>query len=300
MSVKSQQSTSANAPEQINYKQSRVNWHEAASCALQIELQDYADFLEYMEEYVLSKNNYRIDLLIIKKLTDKIIPKNIARIFRTLNLIEIKGVGSTVNTDSYYKTIGYAGLLIDQIGKRDQHSSLDVSLTLLSCRYPRKLMKHLRDERKLTVEKISPGVYHVNKETFNIQIIVTKELSSEENLYLRCLTDKLHGEGLAEQLVNDYKKHRTQEVYSRYMHQVAAANRKSREEKHMVVDEWLFEMCGTSSDEVIARAKKESEEYYQPQIDTLSSVNKQLLSEIDYLKQLLMQNNIPFKTQNPF
>ena len=300
MSVKSQRNTSTATLKQTNCKHARINWHEAASCALQIELQDYADFLEYMEEYVLGKNNYRIDLLIIKKLTDKIIPKNIARIFRTLNLIEIKGVGSTVNTDSYYKTIGYAGLLIDQIGKRNQHSSLDVSLTLLSCRYPRKLMKHLRDERKLTVEKISPGVYHVNKETFNIQIIVTKELSPEENLYLRCLTDKLHGEGLAEQLVNDYKKHRTQEVYSRYMHQVAAANRKSKEEKHMVVDEWLYEMCGTSSDEVIARAKKESEEYYQPQIDTLSSVNKQLSSENDYLKQLLMQNNIPFKTQNPF
>ena len=300
MPVSPQRNISAVTLEQTNYKQIRVNWHEAASCALQIELRDYSDLLEYMEEYVLGKNSYRIDLLIIKKLTDKIIPKNIALIFQTFNLFEIKGVGFTTSIDSYYKTIGYAGLLIDQRGKRDQYSCMDVSLTLLSCRYPRKLMKHLRDERKLTVEKISPGVYHVNKETFNIQIIVTKELPPEENLYLRCLTDKLHGEGLAEQLADDYKKHRTQEVYSRYMHQVAAANRKSKEEKHMVVDEWLFEMCGTSSDEVIARAKKESEEYYQPQIDTLSSVNKQLLSENDYLKQLLMQNNIPFKTQNPF
>lgn len=297
MSVKFQQSTSAITLKQINYKQIRVNWHEAASCALQIELRDYSDLLEYMEEYVLGKNSYRIDLLIIKKLTEESIPKNIALIFQTFNLFEIKGVGSTTSIDSYYKTIGYAGLLIDQAGERDQYSCLDVSLSFLCCHYPRKLIKHLRKERKLTVEKISPGVYYVNKETFNIQIIVTKELPPEENLYLRCLTDKLHGERLAEPLADDYRKHRAQEVYSRYLYQVVTANRKSKEEKHMVVDEWLFEMCGTSSDEVIARAKKESEEYYQPQIDTLSSVNKQLSSENDYLKQLLMQNNIPFKTQ---
>lgn len=297
MSIKSQWTTSTITFDQPNCKRTRVNWHEAASCALQIELQDYADLLEYMEEYALGKNNYRIDLLVIKKLTEQIIPKNIALIFRTFNLFEIKGVGSTVSIDSYYKTIGYAGLLIEQSGKKNQYSSLDVSLTLLSFHYPRKLLKHLRKERKLTVEKNSPGVYYVNKETFNIQIIVTKELSPEENLYLRCLTDSLHGEGLAEQLADDYKKHRKQGVYSRYMQQIAAANRKSKEEKHMVIDEWLYEMCGTSSDEVIARAKKESEEYYQPQIDNLSSVNKQLSSENEYLKQLLRQNNIPFKTQ---
>ena len=58
----------------------------------------------------------------------------------------------------------------------------------------------------------------------------------------------------------------------------------------MVVDEWLYEMCGTSSDEVIARAKKESEEYYQPKIDSLSSEN-------EYLKLLLKQNNIPFNLE---
>ena len=96
---------------------SRVNWHEAASCAFQIELKDYSDFLEYITEYVLGKNSYRIDLLIIKKLTDEIIPKNIALIFKAFNLIEIKGIGSSINIGSYYKTIGYAGLLIDQTSR---------------------------------------------------------------------------------------------------------------------------------------------------------------------------------------
>ena len=52
-------------------------------------------------------------------------------------------------------------------------------------------MNHLTMERKLTVAKVSPGAPHINKEIFNAQIIVTTKLPPEENLYLRCLTDKL-------------------------------------------------------------------------------------------------------------
>lgn len=85
----------------MSLKKSRVNWHEAATCAFQIELKDYSDILEYITEYVLGKKYHRIDLLIIKKLANVTIPKNIALIFKTFNLLEIKGIGSSVSTDSY-------------------------------------------------------------------------------------------------------------------------------------------------------------------------------------------------------
>ena len=282
MSVKSHRNASDVSLKQMNHKRSRVNWHEAASCAFQIELRDYSDLLEYITEHILGKNSYRIDVLIIKKLTDKIIPKNIALIFKTFNLLEIKGIGSSVSIDSYYKTIGYAGLLIDQTGRLNQYSSLDVSLTLLSCHYPQKLIKHLRKERKLTVAKICPGVYHINKETFTTQIIVTKELPPEENLYLRCLTNKLQDAGLANQLADDYKQHQEQEIYIKYMHQITTANTKKKGESPMVC-EGILNLCGTSSEEIIERTRKEDVEYYQP--------------KIDYLKSLLIQHNIPFNLE---
>ena len=271
----------------------RVNWHEAASCAFQIELKDYSHILEYISEYPLGKNSYRIDLLVIKKLTDEMISKNIARIFRTFNLLEIKGVGSSVSIDSYYKTIGYAGLLIAQMGKsnsdsrKTQYSSLDVSLTLLSCHYPRKLMKHLKQERNLTVAKISDGVYYINKETFHIQVIVTRELSPEDNLYLRCLTDNLQDAALANRLADDYQLHQEQEIYIKYLHQISTANLKKTKGDKTMVCEGLLNLCGTSSAEIIERAKKESDEYYLPQIEHLASQNA-------YLKSLLKENNIPF------
>lgn len=185
-------------------KKHRTNWHEAASCAMQIELRDYAHLLEFQSEYLLGKNNYRIDLLIIKKLTDSLIPKNIAKIFRTFNLLEIKGIGSSLTTDAYYKTIGYAGLLIDQTGTRNQYTRQNISLTFLTCHYPKKLMYHLKIDCKLTVEKYCPGVYYIDNETFYTQIIVTSELSKENNPYLKCLTNNLTDSGLITQLTNDY------------------------------------------------------------------------------------------------
>ena len=271
----------------------RVDWHEAASCAFQIELKDYSHILEYISEYPLGKNSYRIDLLVIKKLSDEMISKNIARIFRTFNLLEIKGVGSSISIDSYYKTIGYAGLLIAQMGKSErtthktQYSSLNVSLTLLSCHYPRKLMKHLKQERKIPVAKISDGVYYINKETFCVQIIVTKELSPEDNLYLHCLTDNLQDTALVNRLADDYKLHQEQEIYIKYLHQVSTANFKKTKGDKAMVCEGLLNLCGTSSAEIIERTKKEAAEYYLPQIDNLSS-------RITYLESLLKKNNITF------
>lgn len=269
---------------------SHVNWHEAASCAFQIELQDYVSLLEYVTEYALGKNNYRIDLLIIKKITDILIPKNIACIFKTFNLLEIKGIGSSVTINSYYKTIGYAGLFISQTDHTNQYSSLDVSLTLLSCHYPRKLMKHLREQKELTIAKAFPRVYYVNKETFTTQIIVTKELSPKDNLYLRCLTNNLEDADLANRLANDYKQHQEQDIYIKYMHQIATANINKKGDSSMIC-EGILNLCGTSSAEIIERTKKEEAEYYLPKINQLSSQN-------NYLKSLLTAHNIPFDLES--
>jgi hypothetical protein len=56
-----------------------------------------------------------------------------------------------------------------------------------------------------------------------------------------------------------------------------------------MVCEGLFNLFGTTSEEVIARAKKEADDYYLSKINELSS-------QIDYLESLLKQNNISFET----
>lgn len=95
----------------------KINWHEMTVCGLKITLRQYAHLLEFLPEYPLGKNNYRIDLLTIRKLSDLSIPLKIAAIFRSYNLFEIKGIGSSLDPYAYYKVNGYAGLFIDSLGK---------------------------------------------------------------------------------------------------------------------------------------------------------------------------------------
>lgn len=51
-----------------------------------------------------------------------------------------------------------------------------------------------------------------------------------------------------------------------------------------MVCEGLLNLCGTSSKEIIERTKKEEAEYYLP--------------KINYLKSLLIANNIPFDLES--
>lgn len=69
-----------------------------------------------------------------------------------------------------------------------------------------------------------------------------------------------------------------------------------------MADEWLFNLFGTSSEEIFARGKQESEDYYLPKLneltatnEQLASYNEQLASQVDQLKNLLKQNNISFE-----
>lgn len=288
------------SPDKTTIIKRRVNWHEAAACAIRIELRDYEEILEFQNEYVLGKNNYRIDMLIIKKLTSESIPKNIARIFQSYNLFEFKGLGSSISIASYYKTIGYAGIFISRTNETKHCTALDVTITFLSFYYPRNLIRHLIKERNIEVVKSSPGIYYVEKETFFIQIIVTKELPADENLYLRCMTNQLKDSRLTDRLADDYEKHMDQEIYTKYLNQITRANNTKKGESTMVC-EGLFELYGTTSQEFYDRgkeeAKQEAEKLYLPKIDELASSNRQLSSQNDYLKELLRQNNISFNLE---
>ena len=51
----------------MSKKSTRTDWHEAISCAVQIDLRDYSHMLEYKKEFTLSPNGNRIDMLVIKK-----------------------------------------------------------------------------------------------------------------------------------------------------------------------------------------------------------------------------------------
>ena len=125
--------------------------------------------------------------MIIKKSRDISIEKNIATIFRKENIVEYKSPDDYVSVYDFYQVYGYACLYL-VLNKADIR---DLTLTFVASRYPRELIAHLKEKRGYTVEESRPGIYSIRGDILPIQIIDSRRLSAEENLWLRELDNRL-------------------------------------------------------------------------------------------------------------
>ncbi|WP_461256832.1 hypothetical protein [Treponema sp. R80B11-R83G3] len=176
-----------NMEENMDSDSARISWHPAFVEALQMELHEYQDILEFHPEYQLTSEPLRIDCLVIKKAKNAIIKKNIAVIFREWNLLEYKSPGDYVSVADFYKVYGYACLYASF--NKVPITSLTVSF--VESRYPKKLLKHLKYERGYNVAETGLGIYTVSGDILPIQVIDSSRLSAEENLWLKSLSNKL-------------------------------------------------------------------------------------------------------------
>ncbi len=240
----------------------RVNWHVGISCAIRNDLRDYADMLSYEEEYPIGNNYFRLDLLIIRRIKKGIIRKALASDFKELNLFEIKGAGSSVTINSYYKMVGLAGILIDKTWDKKEtiyqdhrrYTANHITVNFISLNYPVKLISHLVSRGK-SIAKKADGIYDVGGETFQTRIIVTGMLNPDDYLYLWCL--KRYSEMTEPErkyiriLDRDLSIHRNDINYTRYTDQLMTANRRTGgEAMGVVVSEKLLNAFGTSSEEI--------------------------------------------------
>ncbi len=207
-----------------------IYWHPAFYADIQIELKDEADKLTFENEHHLSKKPMQIDVLIIKKEKAGPIRKNIGRIFKKHNVIEYKSPGRSLGIDDFYKVYGYACFYKADVTRADSISAKEVTITFVSERYPRKLIRHLRTIRKYEVEKAEDGIYNVKGDVFSIQILVTKELSEKENLWLKSLTNNLKEPENARKLMEDYQKNQENNLYQSALDAIMRANYKVFEE----------------------------------------------------------------------
>jgi hypothetical protein len=164
----------------------RIDWHPAFIEAIQMELDDYSRELQFISEYQLTTEPLRIDVVIIKKNSDTPIKKNIAAIFRKENIVEYKSPNDYVSIDDFYKVYGYACLYASINKVPITH----LTVSFIESRYPRKLLAHLQEARKFTVEETSPGIYNISGDIVPIQIIDSRNLSAQENLWLKSLGNK--------------------------------------------------------------------------------------------------------------
>lgn len=224
-----------------------INWHAALVSALQIELDAYQDILSYEKEFTLNTQPRRIDCLITKQPGSPPVPSPIAAIFRHYNLIDYKSPHESMTVTNFYKAVSYACSLPDFLD--DPSVAENLTLSLVTHKYPRKLIKYLNTKFPNSLEKIMPGLYSIHINLFPMQLIVLRKLPPEEYLWLHCLTNHLTPATPIHALHDVYALHSEEEKYKTFMNAFILANLR---EKGSVASmcEAFYELF---KDELIAR-----------------------------------------------
>ena len=171
----------------IRAQKPKTIWHPSFYASIKLELNDYREHLEYINEINLNKAPRRIDVLVIVLHGDIIIEKNIARIFKNHNLFEYKSPDDPLEINDYYNGLSYAL----QYKSIDAHNiSIDeLTFSFVCFKKPEKLLSHLTG--RYVVKNDQKGIYTIEGNPVPVQIIVNGELEPGENLFLSSLRQQI-------------------------------------------------------------------------------------------------------------
>ena len=233
-----------------------LQWHPAFYADIQIELEAEAGLLIFENEHHLGTKSKEIDVVILKK--EHVVPvrKNIGSIFRKYNIVEYKSPTDYLSIDDFYKVYGYACFYKADTSREDSIKIQDITITFVCHRYPRSLIRHLKEERGYQITRVEDGIYYIIGDKIPIQMILTKELSEKHNLWLKSLTDDLEGADTVRRLIEQYGEHKENKLYKSVMNLIVRANQdKFKEVKTMC--EALEELMKDEMDAKKAEGKME-------------------------------------------
>ena len=124
-----------------------------------------------------------MDVLIIKKDPHVVITKNIGRIFRVHNIVEFKSERGSLGIGDYNKVLAYA-LLYSFFEKVPLE---DITVTFSLTVRPRDLLKYLKNVRGLGSHFAGDGVTYIEGDILPVQILESKKLPEDENLFIKGL-----------------------------------------------------------------------------------------------------------------
>jgi hypothetical protein len=228
--------------DQPSASSSSIPWHPAFVQAIKLELEPYGHILEFITEYRLTSEPLEIDLVIVKKAQDISIEKNIARIFRRINILEYKSPDDYFSVYDFYKVLSYAFLY----AALNKTSVEDLTLSIIETRYPRELFNYLEEGRRGMVTERSPGIYEISGYPLVIQMIESKKLPIEENLWLKGLAKDLNAAAAGTILEESWRRGKGAEVGA-YLYALINANLKAIQEviamagDELAFDKWVEE-----------------------------------------------------------
>ena len=166
-----------------------IQWHPAFYGAAELEFLSNKGDLEFQREFNLGKEPIRMDLLIIKKLSNVRTKNEIGHIFRKFNVVEYKSHDDALSIDDYYKTVGYACLYKGLGETVDQIPANELTISIFRESYPKEMFEAMKN-LGLEIKERYPGIYYISgkQAMFDTQIVVTKQLDKETHRILRILS----------------------------------------------------------------------------------------------------------------
>lgn len=166
-----------------------IQWHPGFYGAAELEFISNKGDLEFQREFNLSKEPIRMDLLIIKKLSNIRTKNEIGHIFRKFNVVEYKSNDDALSIDDYYKTVGYACLYKGLGETVDQIPANELTISIFRESYPREMFEAMKN-LGLEIKERYPGIYYISgkQALFDTQVVVTKQLNRETRRTLRVLS----------------------------------------------------------------------------------------------------------------
>ena len=220
----------------VRMDKKRLQWHPGFFAVLQIELEEERRFLRFYAEYNLTRKPLQIDVLVVRKETGRVIQKNIGRIFRQYNVVEYKGIKDYISINDFYKSIGYACLLQSNTERVQEILPSQVTVTLAGEHYPRSLHVFLEKAYGVHMEEEAPGIYYIKGLLFPLQILVIRELSKEDNIWLSRLRSGLELDEDIEVLAKEYKGNEGNPLYETAMDLIVRANWEKYQEVRKMCD----------------------------------------------------------------
>ena len=172
-----------------NLEKAGISWHPAFCGAMEMVLVSDKQLFEFLREYPLSKEPLRMDLLIIKKLSNIRTKNEIGHIFRKFNVVEYKSNDDALSIDDYYKTVGYACLYKGLGETVDQIPANELTISIFRESYPKEMFEAMKN-LGLEIKERYPGIYYISgkQALFDTQVVVTKQLNRETHRTLRVLS----------------------------------------------------------------------------------------------------------------
>ena len=145
-----------------------LQWHPAFAAALRIELAEQLEMLEIEDEHILGHKPLQIDAIVVKKHKNVHINNKIGHIFKKHNIIEYKSPDDYLSINDFYKVYGYTCFYQSDTSSVLEIPPTELTLSFVCYHYPREMIRHLEETRKLTILKYSEGIFYLKGDFFPI------------------------------------------------------------------------------------------------------------------------------------